>query len=285
MNVNRTAQVPEHRPEMSEYEFGLLADFFAATIGFHLTKDKLYLLASRLENILIREKIPSFSELYVLLKSGVQPDLLSKVVDAVTINETYFFRDTRSFTDFQNIILPHIKQNAGSRNLISAWSCASSTGQEPYSFAISLADSRVLDSKFNYDFLATDIAQRVLSIAEAGIYSQLDVQRGLPVLALARHFTQTADMRWQVKPEIQQMIKFAKHNLLHELPMQKQFDLILCRNVLIYFDEKTKAIILQKLAKKLCDGGVLLIAATEHLAGLDVPLKPFMGVPGAYQKV
>jgi chemotaxis protein methyltransferase CheR len=234
--------------------------------GLILDDSKIYLVESRLEPIAKAEGFGSIDELTRRLQHDAAPSLRRRVIEAMTTNETSFFRDITPFTVLKSAVLPKlIKANEGAKRL-RIWSGACSTGQEAYSIAFSVGDTSEL-SGWDVKILGTDIAEKVLERATAGVYTQHEVQRGLGVAYLVRFFTQQGT-DWAIKPEIKRMVEFRQLNVLHDFARFGPFDVIFFRNILIYFDASTKKQILERIAGVLSPSGVLFLGGTETPLGI-----------------
>ncbi len=244
-------------------DFEFLRLLLKKQIGLVLTEDKEYLLQSRMEPVIVERKLNDFSGLVRALRASPSSDLMHDVAEAMTINETSFFRDTKPFEDLQRTLIPELQKNAGTRRNLRFWSAAASTGQEAYSLAMSLSEHAITHPGWCYEILATDIARKNLDKAEEAVYSEFEVQRGMPPHLLQKYFSPRANAHWQVNPELRHMVSFKQHNLLDDFVTSGDFDLILCRNVLIYFDQETKRQVLRKLVRHLLPGGILMLGATE----------------------
>ena len=170
---------------------------------------------------------------------GGSASLATQVVEAMTTNETFFFRDKIPFDHFRLSIMPEILKARANRKSIRIWCAAASTGQEPYSLAMCLKEMSAALAGWRVEIIATDLSQEVLEKSKAGLYSQFEIQRGLPIQMLVKHFKQTGEF-WQINPDIRAMVQHRQLNLLHDFSQLGLFDVIFCRNVLIYFDQDTK---------------------------------------------
>ncbi|WP_369055846.1 CheR family methyltransferase [Kineococcus terrestris] len=189
------------------------------------------------------------------------------IVEALTTNETSWYRDGAPFQAFATSVVPALKQARASTRSLRIWSAACSTGQEPYSLAISLADSVVAEG-WRAEIVATDLSTEVLEKAKAGRYSQLEVNRGLPAPLLVRHFTRVGT-QWQVNDDIRRLVRFSQLNLTSPYTLLGQFDVVFLRNVLIYFDLQTKRDILTRVRRVLKPGGYLFLGGAETTLGVD----------------
>jgi chemotaxis protein methyltransferase CheR len=224
--------------------------------------------------------LPGISELVLKMKGG-SADLTTQVVEAMTTNETFFFRDKVPFDHFRETILPSMLEARKHRRAIRIWCAASSTGQEPYSLAMILKDMGAALTGWRVEIVATDLSQEVLEKSKSGIFSQFEVQRGLPIQLLVKHFTQINET-WQLSPEIRAMVQFKQLNLLHDFSHLGTFDVIFCRNVLIYFDQDTKVHVFNRLAKVIEPDGFLVLGAAETVVGLTTGFSPYPERRGLY---
>ena len=264
-------------PPDYEYLRKLLKD----NSGLDLSADKQYLIESRLLPLSRKCGVAGISELVLKMKSG-SAAIITQVVEAMTTNETFFFRDKVPFDHFRDAIMPEILQARAGRRSIRIWCAAGSTGQEPYSLAMCLKEMSAATSGWRIEILATDLSQEVLEKSKAGIYSQFEVQRGLPIQLLVKYFKQTGEL-WQVNPDIRAMVQHRQLNLLHDFSQLGVFDVIFCRNVLIYFDQDTKINIFNRLARMMEADGFLVLGAAETVVGLTDVFKPFPDKRGLYR--
>jgi chemotaxis protein methyltransferase CheR len=195
-------------------------------------------------------------------------------------NESFFFRDKTPFENFRSTVLPALMARRPSRT-IRIWCAAASTGQEPYSLAMALQEMERGLAGWRLEVLATDLSNEVLEKARQGLYSQFEVQRGLPIQLLIKYFTQIGDM-WQIAPDIRAMVKYRQLNLLSDFSHLGLFDLIFCRNVLIYFDQETKIDVLNRLVHATARDGYLVLGAAETVVGLTDGFKPVAELRGLY---
>jgi chemotaxis protein methyltransferase CheR len=206
----------------------------------------------------------------------------TQVVEAMTTNETFFFRDKVPFEHFRDLIMPHLLLSRANRKAVRIWCAAGSTGQEPYSLAMSLREMGVQLAGWRVEIIATDLSQEVLEKSRAGLYSQFEVQRGLPIQLLVKYFKQVGEL-WQINAEIRAMVQHRQLNLLQDFSQLGVFDLIFCRNVLIYFDQETKTQVFNRLAKAMEPDGFLMLGAAETVVGLTAVFKPVAERRGVYQ--
>ncbi|MBY0406613.1 MAG: protein-glutamate O-methyltransferase CheR [Rickettsiales bacterium] len=233
--------------------------------GLDLREDKTYLIESRLLPVARSLKLNDVAALCDHIRRTPSEALLVEVTEAMTTNESSFFRDLKPYEQLKQVILPELMQKQAIRKSLRIWSAACSTGQEPYSIAISIEEEKAKFAGWKVDIIATDLAKKVVDKAKGGIYTQFEAQRGLPIQMLLKYFTSLPDTSWQVKDHIRQAVQFKLQNLLEDYSTLGQFDLIFCRNVLIYFDEDTKAGVTERMARSLAPHGLLVLGATETL--------------------
>ena len=262
-----------------DYEF--LRKFLKERSGLDLSPDKQYLVESRLIPLARRAGLPGIAEIVQKMKGGSEP-LISDVVEAMTTNETFFFRDKLPFENLRETIIPMMLQARASRRVLRIWCAASSSGQEPYSIAMCLKEMGSALAGWRIEILATDLSRGVLEKSKAGIFSQFEVQRGLPIQMLVTHFTQVGEL-WQLNADIRAMVQHRQLNLLQDFSHLGTFDVIFCRNVLIYFDQDTKAGIFDRLARAIEPDGVLTLGAAESVVGISDAFKPFPERRGLYR--
>jgi chemotaxis protein methyltransferase CheR len=262
----------------SDYAF--LRKLLKERSGLDLSSDKQYLVESRLIPLARRGGLPGIAELVARLKGGSDP-LTAAVVEAMTTNETFFFRDRIPFDHLRETIFPALARARANRRALRIWCAAASTGQEPYSIAMSVKEFAGL-SGWRVEIIATDLSQAVLEKAKAGIFSQFEVQRGLPIQMLVKYFTQTGGL-WQLNADIRAMVEHRQLNLLQDFSHLGMFDVIFCRNVLIYFDQDTKVGIFDRLARVLEPDGVLALGAAESVVGMSDAFRPYPDKRGLYR--
>jgi chemotaxis protein methyltransferase CheR len=249
--------------------------------GLVLSADKQYLVESRLLPVARKSGLASLGELVCALKRGDGDDLMTHVVEAMTTNETFFFRDNTPFDNFRSLILPALLAARQNSRFIRIWCAAASTGQEPYSLAIIIKEMAADLAGWHIELVASDLSNEVLERARKGIYSQFEVQRGLPIKLLIKYFAQVGEV-WEIAPEIRAMVRFQKLNLLSDFTRLGVFDVIFCRNVLIYFDQETKTDILNRLNGVIAADGYLTLGAAETVIGLTGSFRPVPEWRGLY---
>lgn len=248
---------------MTPAELTFMINLLKQRSGLTLTPEKAYLLESRLTPIARQRDMDGLSALVKALQSNPPQDLLTEVTEAMTTNESSFFRDGKPFEHFMKIVMPGVIERAGSRKKINLWSAACSTGQEPYTLAVTWLEEAAKFPGITLEMLGTDLAQKVVDKAIKGQYSQFEVQRGMPIKTLIKYFKPQPDTSWVAGDQLKAMVKFKAANLLDNLTGFGRFDIIFCRNVLIYFDEATKAQVIDRLCNQLELGGYLFLGATE----------------------
>ena len=271
---------------MTPHDYDYLRKSLKERSGLMLSADKQYLVESRLLPVARRAGLGNLSELVTALKRDNAAALMTAVVEAMTTNETFFFRDKTPFENFHSTVLPALMRARPNSRYIRIWCAAASTGQEPYSLAMSLKELGSEVDDWRIDILATDLSNEVLERASRGIYSQFEAQRGLPIALLIKYFKQVGDM-WEIAPAIRSMVKYHRLNLLSDFSHLGMFDLIFCRNVLIYFDHQTKVDLLDRLAGATFRDGYLVLGAAETIMGLTdafklVPEKRGLYVPNIH---
>lgn len=265
---------------MEPSEFEIYSSLLKEKSGIIITTDKTYLLESRLAPVAKRYELDGLGALARAIKANPNGPEMNSVIEEMTTNETSFFRDKTPFDNFTNVCLPYVQQARADSKRLKIWCAAASSGQEPYSLRMLLDDHADMSS-WNYTMLGTDLSQDILDIAKKGVYSQFEVQRGLPIQMLVKHFTQIEE-KWQISEQMRNAIEYKKYNLLDSFVTFGKFDLIFCRNVLIYFDETTKADILERLAAQLEPDGFLFLGGAETVLGITDVFVPMPNVRGLY---
>ena len=266
---------------MTPLDYDFLRSALKQRSGLVLSADKQYLVESRLLPVARKAGLAGLGALVDALRPGGNDTLMNAVVEAMATNESFFFRDKIPFEHFRTIVMPALLAARRASRTIRIWCAAASTGQEPYSLAMCLKGMEREIAGWRIDILATDLSNDVLEKARAGLYSQFEVQRGLPIQLLIKHFTQVGEL-WQIAPDIRAMVKFRQLNLLSNFSNLGMFDLIFCRNVLIYFDQNTKIAVLENLARATACDGYLVLGAAETVVGLTDSYKVVGDKHGLY---
>jgi chemotaxis protein methyltransferase CheR len=251
---------------MTPLDYEYLQKILKERSGLVLSADKKYLLESRLMPLARKAGVAGISEIVQKMRTGAEA-MIADVVEAMTTNETFFFRDKTPFDHFQKTVIPDLIKARASKRSLRIWCAAGSTGQEPYSLAMILKDFGAALSGWRLEIIATDLSPEVLEKSRTGIYTQFEVQRGLPIQSLVKYFTQTGTA-WQLNADVRALVQFRQFNLLQDYAHLGKFDVIFCRNVLIYFDQATKTDIFGRLAKVSEPDGCLFLGAAETVIGL-----------------
>jgi len=269
---------------MKPEDFTYLAALLKRQSGLVLSSDKTYLVESRLMPIARKRGFETLDVLVAALRTSPESGpLVKEVTDAMTTNESFFFRDIKPFDQFKQVLLPKLLQTRAGARKIRIWSAACSSGQEPYSLAMILREEGVKLAGWRFEIAATDISAEMLEKSKAGMYSQFEVQRGLPVTYLVKYFTQMGD-KWKIDPSLREIIQFREFNLLNDPTMLGQFDIVFCRNVLIYFDNETKRQILERISRVMPPDGYLYLGGAETVLGISDKFQPLQNERGIYCK-
>lgn len=267
---------------MRSGDFQFLADLLRKRSGLTLTQDKVYLLESRLTPLARKRGLDSLEDLTAKMRSLRDDTLINDVIEAMTTNESFFFRDNTPFDLFKNHVLPAIEKTKATKKHLRIWCAASSTGQEPYSLAIILRENWHKWRDWRIEIVGTDISRQVLDKARAGTYSQFEVQRGLPIQMLIKYFKQEGDV-WRLNEDIRSMVTYKPFNLLDNfVGMGQPFDVVYCRNVLIYFDQPTKKDVMERMRRVMHPESVLFLGAAETVLGITDKFRPVKGQRGLY---
>ncbi|MBY0532701.1 MAG: protein-glutamate O-methyltransferase CheR [Xanthobacteraceae bacterium] len=266
---------------MTPHDYAYLSKLLNERSGLQLAGDKQYLIESRLLPVARQNNCGSIGDLVAKLKSFAEEPLRQRVTEAMTINESFFFRDKTPFDRFQDTVLPYMQNMRAAAKRIRIWCAAASTGQEPYSLAMMFKQAGGEFAGWKIEIVATDISTEVIEKAKSGLYSQFEVQRGLPIQLLLKYFKQDGD-QWRISQELRDMVQYRQHNLLDDFASLGMFDVIFCRNVLIYFDSKTKQDVLTRISRSLVKDGQLLLGAAETVVGFTNMFMPMPDKRGLY---
>ena len=266
---------------MNPQDFEFISTLLKDRSGLVLTPDKSYLLESRLMPVARKREMKGLDELIAHIRSTKQEALILEVTEAMTTNESFFFRDIKPFDIFKDTVLPHLIKTRGGGKSFKIWCAAASSGQEPYSLSTVLRDAAAKLPGWRTSIVGTDISHDILAKAKAGVYSQFEVQRGLPIQQLLKYFTKKDEM-WEAKQEVRDLVTYKYFNLLNDLTPLGKCDVVFCRNVLIYFDQETKGKVLDQIAKLLPPDGVLFLGGAETVLGITEKFKPLAGLRGVY---
>lgn len=268
---------------MTPAEFQVIAQLVKQRSGLALTEDKMYLVESRLLPVAQRHELGDLARLVQRVRAPGADAVIADVVEAMTTNETFFFRDKTPFDHFEKVILPGLIPARAAQKSLRIWCAAASTGQEPYSLAMILKEKFPQLRDWKIDIIGTDISKEVLAKARAGTYTQFEVQRGLPIQLLVKYFRQEGQ-NWNISDDIKKMVQYRSFNLLDGYLSLGNFDVVFCRNVLIYFDRDTKADVLKRIAERLSGDGFLLLGAAETVIGVSDRFQPAADARGLYVK-
>jgi chemotaxis protein methyltransferase CheR len=266
---------------LSPAAFETFATLLKTQSGLVIGTDKVYLLETRLGNLIKRERLNDLNQLAERLRQPGNERLARDVVEAMTTNESFFFRDDKPFVHFRTQALPRLVAARPPGSTIRIWSAASSSGQEAYSLAMIVAESRAVLGDRKVEIIGTDIAREQLTRAREGLYSQFEVQRGLPVQMLMRYFRKE-DAIWRISDTIRAMAQFREFNLLSDPRSLGRFDVVFCRNVLIYFDQPTKSRVLTGIVGVMPADGLLYLGGAETVLGLTTRFAPLPTERGVY---
>jgi chemotaxis protein methyltransferase CheR len=264
-----------------DYEY--LRKLLKTRSGLVLTAEKHYLVESRLLPVARKAGLTNLTGLVAKLREPSSELLAVEVVEAMTTNESLFFRDKIPFDHFRETIMPALLAARAPSRRIRIWSAAAATGQEPYTLAMCLKEMGKELKGWRIEIVATDLSTEVLEKAKSGVYSQFEVQRGLSALMLIKYFSQTGET-WQIAPEIRGMVKFMPLNLLNSFSRLGKFDVVFCRNVLIYFDQATKIDVLERIADVTERDGFLVLGGAETVMGLTERFRPVAEKRSLYQQ-
>lgn len=260
-----------------EYILGLLKKY----AGWSLGEDKYFIIDRKIYNFVREKGYPTVEDLVAELRMGQKP-LLWKVIEALTLSDTCFYRDYNVFMNFENHILPHIREaNRGSKKL-RIWSLGCSSGQETYSIAIAIKNKLKAVGDWDIKIIGTDISTTSIAKAQKGLYSSFEVQMGLNARMIIDNF-QPEGNQWQIKREFMNMIEFRRYNMLDEMAFSEAFDIIFCRNVLRFFSEEAQRLMINHIYHNQISGGFLYLGVGEKVAGLDEYYEPVNGMKCLYQ--
>lgn len=261
----------------SQASYQIIADLLAEHTGQHLTQSRLWRVDTALSGVFREHGLSNIDQLVCLMdgqkSASAKGSLQRQVVEALLNNETYFFRDKPTFDQLPDCILPQLAERRAGTRRLSIWCAGCSTGQEVYSIAMLFAHAPERWRDWTIDILGTDISDRAITAARSGLYSQFEIQRGLGVIEMLRFFDE-CQAGWRVKPEVSSMVRFSVHNVLAQPPARRGFDLVLCRNVLLYFDQATRASAFDRLASAMSPEGLLMLGSGETVVGQTNAFSP-----------
>ncbi len=278
--------------KINKEDLQLFSEYIYNLTGITLDDSKGYLLENRFKTLLTQENANSFRELYEKAKADRSKRLEKAIVDAITTQETLFFRDKAPFELLKHKIIPDLldsrKAKSGGRGApikIRIWSAACSTGQEVYSIAIALKEVLPDLGKYQISILGTDISDEAIARASYGKYNSFEIERGMSSDSLRKYFNPTNDGQWRIKDEIRAMVVFKKQNLMQPFSLLGRFDIVFCRNVAIYFNAKDKKDLFERIARVMEPDGYLIIGGTESLTGVTDTLVPHRYLRSIYYRL
>jgi chemotaxis protein methyltransferase CheR len=254
---------------LSLEDFNFISEIVRQGSGINLSKDKSYLIESRLMPVTKKFSCADLSELFNKMKSHNDAEIVTAVIEAMTTNESLFFRDIKPFEQFKSIVMPRLIEKNPTQSNFRIWSAACSTGQEPYSLAMTILENLEWSYKYKFEIIASDLSSKVLNKAISGTYSQFEVQRGMPISMLLKYFKQEGE-DWIINDKVKAMVNYKKINLMENFSEVGLFDVVFCRNVLLYFETETKIKILHKISKILNPNGVLILGGSEVINTTDL---------------
>ena len=267
---------------MNVNDFEYIAQLLYQRSGLVITQEKAYLLESRLNPVARKWDLDGIDALIGALRSKKDEKLMVDVTEAMTTNESFFFRDNRPFDQFKDIVLPHMLEARAARKQIRIWSAACSSGQEPYTLAMILKEEAARLAGWKIEIVATDLSTEILNKAKEGLYSQFEVQRGLPITLLMKYFAQEGE-KWRISEDVRRMVTYKTFNLLENPSTLGHFDIVFCRNVLIYFDQQTKGQVLGRIAQIMPADGFLYLGGAETVLGISDSFEVVPGQRGVYR--
>ena len=267
---------------MKPEDFDLFSTLVKQRSGLVLSKDKSYLLESRLTPVARKYSLKTLEDLAHSVRTKREEQMLRDITEAMTTNESFFFRDTKPFDQFRKVLLPELLRTRESKRHIRIWSSAASSGQEAYSLAMICLEEEARLHGWKIDIIGTDLSSEMVERAKSGIYSQFEVQRGLPITLLMKYFSQIGTDKWQIKENVRNMVQYREGNLLTDFGPIGVCDVIYCRNVLIYFDQPTKTRVLEAISHVLAPDGILFLGGAETVLGISDRFKPLDNERGMY---
>ncbi len=268
---------------MNISDFDIYKDILKEKSGLVISQDKSYLLDSRLNPVAKKWGYENMAAMTHVLRGVPPKDLVNDIVEAMTTNETSFYRDLKPFEILKNHVLPYYAAQQGHSKTLKVWCAAASSGQEPYTVAMTLLEEQAKMPGWKFEITATDISNEVLDQAREGLYSQFEVQRGLPITHLMKYFTQKED-KWEINQQLKDMIDYKYFNLLDPMASLGQYDIIFCRNVLIYFDQPDKKDIMERAKKQMAQDGFFFLGGAETVLGITDEFKAVPNCRGLYAR-
>ena len=267
---------------MNLKDFAYLAELLRRRSGLLLTQQKAHLVEGRLAPVMRRFGFKDSAAMMHELSHGHEA-LATAVIEAMPTNDSAFFRDRKTFEEFRDIVLPELLIRRAADKRLRIWCAACAAGQEPYTIAMILDDHSLLAQGWTIDLIASDLNSQMIARAEEGLYSQFEVQRGLPIRRLVRNFTQEGS-NWRISENLRRMVAFRTFNLLDSFGWLMEMDVVFCRNVLMYFDQKTRISVIDRLADVLMPDGALLVGPAESISDLTADFLQVEYAPGLYYR-
>lgn len=266
---------------MRDQDFDLFANLLRSGSGLSIGPDKHYLLETRLTPLALKHGLSGLEALADEIRFKKPNQLIDSVIESMTTNESFFFRDSTPFDIMKNQVLPKLREARAERKQLKIWCGAASTGQEPYSLAMMFAQDAQRWAGWDIQILGTDISTEALKRAQDGSYSQFEVQRGLPVDYMLKYFTQSGE-RWVINDEIKNRVTFKPFNLLDSFAGLGRFDIVFLRNVLIYFDAPTKSAVFERVRGAMEKDASLFLGAAETVLGVTEQFRAIRSLRGLY---
>ncbi|MDR3526654.1 MAG: protein-glutamate O-methyltransferase CheR [Rhizomicrobium sp.] len=267
---------------MNAHDYSHLANVLRRRTGIVLAEKKAGMIETRLAPVVRRFGFRDLASLLKELHYGHEA-LVQAVIEAMTTNDSAFFRERRTMEEFRDIVLPKLMIERAASKQLRIWCAACAAGQEPYSIAMLLEDAGLAEQGWTITLIATDINSQMIARAEQGLFTQLEVQRGLPIRRLAVHFTQEDD-NWRISERLRRMVTFRTFNLLDSYGWLPDCDVVFCRNVLMYFDAKTRISVLDRIGEILAPDGALLVGPAESHVGYELGYVAAESAPGLLYK-
>jgi len=271
--------------EVSDVSSRILAGLLETRTGQHLTMSRRWRIETALKALMRERDIATLDQLIGALVAGREPGLAEQVVEALLNNETFFFRDRASFELLLGGALRRLERDRAAQKTLRIWCAGCSTGQEVYSIAMSFADDKARWEGWRIDILGSDVSRSAIEQARQGLYSQFEVQRGLPVVQMIRWFDEEGDHVWRISPQIRDSVRFQVHSLLEAPPRPGDFDIILCRNVLLYFSPDIRRTVFDRLASAAAPDACLMLGAGETTIGQTDDFTSDTELRGLYRRV